>query len=207
MEKTKLVEIRKDLKNKKPDFVRSDYGKKPGLFKKWHRPKGITNKLRLKKRGYYIHISSGYRSPAAIRGFSKNGFELVKVNKIADLKNIDNSSQIGLVSGKLGQKKKLEIVQKAKELKIVLQNINDLDKYVKSVEEDMKLRKNKKHEVSKKKEQKTKEVAEKVKAKETEDKKKINEEKKLSETEKTDKEEEILKKEKHEKEKILTQKQ
>ena len=56
------------LRKKKPRFIRRDYTKRKNLGKKWRRPKGIDNKLRLNIKGHGKKISQGYRSAKRIRG-------------------------------------------------------------------------------------------------------------------------------------------
>lgn len=214
MEKTRLLEVRKQLRKRKPDFIRSDYGKKARLDKKWRKPRGKTNKLRLKKRGYRVYVSSGYRSPALIRGFSKNGLEPIIVNNLSDLNSMDKNTQTAVISSTMGQRKKIEIVKKAKEMKIVLQNVNDIEKYLKSVEKNMELRKSNKKEIINKKKERVKEAEAKLKeAEKKKNQKEVQEpvkevsKDKISESEKVEKSEETKKKEKTEKDKILTQRQ
>lgn len=207
MEKKKLLGLRKQLKKKRPDFIRNDCNKKARLGKKWHRPKGITNKMRLNLRGYPKVISSGYRSPVLVRGLTKQGLEPVIISNVSELTKLDPSSQMPILSSRLGQRKKSEIVKKAKEMNIKLQNIRNIEKYLTFVEENMKIRKDKKQAVTKKKEEKAKEAEKKAKEKLAEEEKKKEEEKKLTEAEKAKKEEEEEKKSKQEKEKVLTQRQ
>ena len=52
MEKKDLLEFRKKIKAKKPNFIRQDAHKKGEIKKKWRRPKGLQSKMRLHKRGY-----------------------------------------------------------------------------------------------------------------------------------------------------------
>ena len=47
----KSLELRKDIKKKKPTFLRQDGHKKKRLGNKWRRPTGTDNKVRLGLRG------------------------------------------------------------------------------------------------------------------------------------------------------------
>lgn len=207
MEKQKLLEVKKAMKKRKPTFIRNDANKKKRLEAKWHRPKGLTNKMRLNKRGYPRVVSTGYRTPVELRGLTKHGLEPVTINKISDLLSLDPTTQIALVSSTMGQRKKVAVLEKAKEMKLKIQNIKNIEDYLTFVKEEMQTRKENKEVVAKKKEERVKEAEKKAKAKEAEEKKKQEEEKTLSVEEKAEKEEEIQKKEKEEKEKVLTKRQ
>ena len=47
-EKKKLLEVRKILKDKKPDFKQQNFGKKKKIADKWKRPRGLQSKMRHK---------------------------------------------------------------------------------------------------------------------------------------------------------------
>ena len=80
----------------------------------WRRPTGRDNKMREKRRGYPARVSIGYKKTKKEKEIIiQNPKELEKVNK----KSI-------IVVGNVGKKKKIEIVKRAKELKIQLSNVN-----------------------------------------------------------------------------------
>ena len=91
METERLLEIRRRIKSRKPEFIRQDYHKKPGLKRKWRKPKGLHSKLRLNKRGKYKKVSKGYRSPWQVRGLHKTGLEERIVNNIKQLDGLDHA--------------------------------------------------------------------------------------------------------------------
>ena len=45
-ETKKLLELRKKIKGKKPNFIRQDAHKHKRLARKWRKPKGIQSKMR-----------------------------------------------------------------------------------------------------------------------------------------------------------------
>jgi len=53
-----LIEIKKDMKSKKPNFARRNYNTKPRISNGWRKPKGLQNKMRLNKKGYYCNENS-----------------------------------------------------------------------------------------------------------------------------------------------------
>lgn len=192
--KEKLLAARKSAKEKKPKFIRQDAHKKANLRVCWRKPKGLQSKMRYKRPGYRCSVEVGYGSPSAVRGLSREGLMPVTVNNPPDLNKIEEG-QAALISGNVGQMKKVEIVKKAKDLGIKVLNVKNIDEYLKSVNEKM----------QKKKEEKSKVMKEKV-AKKAEKEKKAEEKKKEGLAEKLT-EEDKKEKERKEREKILTKKE
>ena len=107
----------------------SKFGNGKGKKASWRKPTGRDNKMREKRRGYAPVVSIGYRSDKKIRGTleEKNPVTIMNIN---DLKKI-GKKDIGVV-GNVGAKKKIEIVKKAKEMKIELKNVN-IDAFLKKL--------------------------------------------------------------------------
>mgnify|MGYP006420364653 CR=1 FL=1 len=157
-DKKRLLEQRKDLKSKKPNFVRQDSHKKPKLGNKWRRPKGIQSKMRLHKRGYRRSISKGWKSPKEVRGLDRDGFMPVIIHALNQLINIDKETQSIIIASDVGQKKKVDLVKEALKLNLSITNF-DAEKYLNKVEEELKKKKQAKEVKDKKKEDKKKEEA------------------------------------------------
>jgi len=190
----KLLQKRKEMKARKPKFTRQDCHKNVRLGDGWRRPKGLQSKMRLNKSGYKRSISVGYKTPVEVRGLSKEGLIPVIVTNISELIKI-KEGEGAVISGKVGQKKRMEIAKKAADLSIKILNIKDIESYLKSVNEKMKKNKEKKASATKEKEKKQAEKEKKAKEKKEED---LAE--KLTDEEKKDKE-------KKEREKVLTKKE
>lgn len=184
----KLLEIRKDRKSKKPNFVRQDSHKKAEIKTRWRAARGLHSKMRLGFKGYRKTPSQGYRSPIKVRGLHPSGLKPIIINNISQLSTIDKESQGAIVASSVGVKKKIDILKKAKELGITILNIKDTEKFVKQAQEK----------IAKRKEQR-----EKTKQKKEEKKPKKKDEKGAKE-DLTDKEKQ--EKEKKEKDKLLTKK-
>lgn len=190
----KLLEARKAMKAKKPDFIRQDAHKRSKLRPCWRKPKGIQSKMRLKRTGYRKIVEVGYGCPAAVRGLSREGLMPVIVSNLSGLKKIEEG-QAAVIARAVGQKKRAEIAKMAGELGIRILNIRNIEEYLKSVNEGL----------QKKREEKKKHTKEKEKKKE-EREKKAGEKKKEDLAEKlTD--EEKKEREKKEREKILTKRE
>jgi len=193
MDKKELLELRRRIKKKKPNFIRQDAHKRSRLNKRWRRPKGIQSKMRLHKSGYRKSISVGYGSPRAVFGLHSTGLKPELVNSLKDLENIDSKVQGIILSHSIGQKKKTEMILKAKEKGITILNVKDIDKFLKNMEDKIKSQQERKKAKDEEKSKKKKE-AEKTKVKGD---KKLSD--KLSDEEKKDEE-------KKEKDKLLTKK-
>ncbi len=147
----------------------SKFGKGSGKKAGWRKPKGRDNKMREKKKGYAPVVSIGY-------GTDKSKEDhVVRISNIVDLKKI-GKDQIGFIES-VGEKKKIEIVKKAKEMKVQLKNVN-VETFLKKNEKTQKIKLEKKKilEAAKKKIEKKKVVAEGKEEKKTEikeDKKEI----------------------------------
>jgi len=110
-----------------PKFLRRDatrfamFGYGRGKKAKWRSPKGRHNKMRDKKRGYPAVVSIGYSTDKKEKG-KINTKAPVLVSNLNDLKKVGKENIILL--GKVGTKKRIEILEKAKEMKIEVYKIN-----------------------------------------------------------------------------------
>ena len=94
----------------------SKLGKGRKKKQKWKKPTGRHNKMRWKRRGYPAVVSIGYQKDKDSRK---------KILIIRNLKDLDSVKKgYIIVMGNVGKKKKIEILEKAKEKKIKFQNIN-----------------------------------------------------------------------------------
>ncbi len=113
----RLLRLRRRLKSRKPEFLRTLWWKFP-KFKndpKWRKPKGIDNPMRLKRKGYPPLAEVGYGSPAAVRGLHPTGLEPVRVSSPAELEALDPSRHLVVIASSVGLRKRMEILAKARE--------------------------------------------------------------------------------------------
>ncbi|WP_338601079.1 50S ribosomal protein L32e [Sulfolobus tengchongensis] len=122
----KIYEIRQKLKSKKPEFMRYDWDKFYRLERqeKWRRPYGRDNKTRLKIRGFPPIVSVGYRLPKEIRELHPTGLKQVLVHNVNELIKLQNQKDnvIVIIASSVGFKKRIEILNKAKELGLKVSN-------------------------------------------------------------------------------------
>ncbi|MEM0230967.1 MAG: 50S ribosomal protein L32e [Candidatus Woesearchaeota archaeon] len=194
--KKEHLKKRAEIAKKRPKFVMQCYGRRKRVKARWRYPTGIHSKLRHRKAGHIPVVSTGWRSPADIRGLHSSGLEMVIVSNIKELEKIKKESQGVIISSKVGMKKRMEIIRKAQQQGIEVLNL-DAEKYLTKAEEEFKKRVEKKKEASQTKEKKMREREEAASKKEKESQ---NENKEISAEEK--KEEEIK-----EMEKVLTSKE
>lgn len=105
----------------------SKLGKGRKKIQKWKRPTGRDNKMREKRRGYPAVVSIGYKKPENSRQ-KINSKEVLRVNNINDLKKATKDNII--VIGKIGKRKKIEVMKKAQELGLNIHKTN-LNKFIK----------------------------------------------------------------------------
>jgi len=169
-------------KKKRHNFVRynSEYLNKLGS--NWRKPKGMHNKTRLSKKGHPLLVSIGYGNQKQSKGMYKSQFHYKLINSENDLENL--KEKYIMISGNLGLRSKILLLNKVKVLNVNVLNVKDIEKFIKDAEEKIKINKqkkklkeHKKQEVKKKVEEaskKTKEITEEEKTeKDKEEKRKI----------------------------------
>ncbi len=186
-----LLQVRNELKEKKPIFIRQDNPKRKKLNYKWRKPKGIHSKIRHHFKGRRKMPSPGYKSPRQIKNLHVSGLMMVRVFSIDDVKKINKETQGIVIAKNVGIKKKIGILKISKQMNIAVLNLN-VDETIKKIEDFIS---------SKSKKSETKKET----AKEKEEKKQIGK-KETKEKEHQMSDEERKESEKKEKDKILTKK-
>jgi large subunit ribosomal protein L32e len=116
-----------------PKFLRHTAHKysKLGLRRKkkkvWRRPTGRDNKMREQRRGHPALVAIGYSTDRKEKGKIEKKTPVV-VRNVPQIEKI-GKNQIAIL-GNVGMKKKIDIVKKAKELKIEIYKLN-IDKFLK----------------------------------------------------------------------------
>lgn len=152
-----LLEVRKEMKERKPDFVRQDNPKRMKVNYKWRKPKGIHSKIRHKFKGRRKMPSPGYKSPREAKGLHFSGLMSVGVSSAIDIAKIRKESEGAVIARSVGIKKKLEILKKARELNVSILNLN-INEQIKKIEDFISSKKKKTAVETKKAEAKEKEA-------------------------------------------------
>ena len=119
--KEKLL-IRKQIKNRTPDFIREEWFRYKRISRNWRRPDGITSKMRINLKYRPNKVRIGYRGPKETRGLHSSGFEEIAVYNVKDIENVDPKTQAARIGSTVGTKKRIEIEKKAEELDVRVLN-------------------------------------------------------------------------------------
>ncbi len=183
-----LLAIRRHKNKRKPHFTRQDVPKKARLDAVWRKPKGLQSKMRRHLRGRKRSPSPGFGSPRLVRGLTPQGYVPVVVSNIAMLSKINPQKEGVVISGLVGQKRRVLIVKKVLELKLTLLNIKDGQGFLKSVEADLAERRKTKKEKKQAKEKKKEELEKKIEKEKAKEQKEKKEEPALTDEEKKEQE-------------------
>jgi len=104
----------KDPNKKIPEFKRGESWRYKRIKQNWRKPKGIDNKMRLQLKGWPPIVKIGYRKSKKLRGLHPSGLVEILVYSIKDLEHLNPSMHAVRISGRLGLKKKLEILKEAR---------------------------------------------------------------------------------------------
>jgi large subunit ribosomal protein L32e len=207
----RLLDVRKDLKSKKPLFRQQDFHKKSRLSAKWKRPTGLQSKMRHQFKGYARRVKQGWRSPSLIRDFHGKGFKIVFLNNLKDVETIILKDNEAILIGNVGMKKKLAIAKRAVERNLRLIN-TDYSELQKTADELLANKKKSKVEKQEKKKKSIEDALKKAdkKEKDKKDKKDKKDDALKSDSDKNDvltlSEEDKKEKEKQEKDEVLIHK-
>ncbi|TFG02377.1 MAG: 50S ribosomal protein L32e [Promethearchaeota archaeon] len=113
MEKDRLMELRKQKKRKNPKFRRVESWRYKRVKDSWRKARGIDSQTRKKTKSGVKSPSVGYRSPKKIRGLHPSGYEEVRVTSIDDFKGLSNKRHAIKISGRLGTRKRIPLVEYA----------------------------------------------------------------------------------------------
>jgi large subunit ribosomal protein L32e len=117
-----LLELRKSVKSRKPEFVRQESWRYKRVKESWRKPKGIDSHMRLQIKGWPPIVKVGYRGPKAARYLHPSGYRDILIHNIKELAMLDPSKDAARIASTVGARKRALILQKAKELGIKVLN-------------------------------------------------------------------------------------
>lgn len=170
-----LLKVKIAMKKRQPSFKRQDSNQKD-QFHGWKKPRGMHNKMRRRMRGHMHVPNIGFGSPTAIKFVNRHGLIPVLITNLTELKRLDNKKN-SIILGKLGLKKKIELIKKCVELKFSISNLKDPSKFLEEKNKFLMDKKKLKQDRVLKKEKSKSELEKKAKEKET---KEDNKEKKTT---------------------------
>ena len=118
--------IRKTLskKKKKPKFNVLNLGFFKSVKKRWRKPRGTHNKKRMKFKWAGSSPKIGYRNAKEIRGLHPCGLKELLVHNATGL---DGLKGVAIrIASKVGGRKRKEIIEKAKTLKLKVLNSGEI---------------------------------------------------------------------------------
>ncbi len=174
--KEALLKLRKQLKGRKPDFIREDYQKRACIPLPWRRPRGIHSKMRHRFAGHRALVHPCYGSPKAVYGLHPSGYEPVLIHTLNELAKLDPKTHGVVLGSTLGLPRRIALLTQAKALGLKVLNAKDIDATLKAVQDGIAARKAAKTQAAKAKETKTKEKEKAAQAKKPELAQKVNEE-------------------------------
>jgi len=114
---------RAEISGRRPEFLRQEWHRRQRLQNvKWRKPQGDHSKMRQHYRYRPNVVSIGFGSPRLARYLHPSGFREVMVCNVKDLDKIRPDTEAARVAHSVGYKKRLEIEEKADELKIRVLN-------------------------------------------------------------------------------------
>lgn len=120
--KEKLL-IRKQIKDRTPEFLREEWFRYKRIPDNWRRPDGLQSKMRKNLKYRPSKVRVGFKGPKKVRGLHSSGFEEVLIHNVSDLENVEPKKQAVRIGGTVGTKKRLEIAKKAEERDIRVLNM------------------------------------------------------------------------------------
>ncbi len=112
----RLLQVRKEVAEHRPEFVRPESWRYDRLHPEWRKPKGLDNKVRKSIKGWPKRVKVGYRGPAPVRGYHSSGQREVIVYNAKDLTKVVPGKEVVRMGATVGARKRVEIMKRASEL-------------------------------------------------------------------------------------------
>lgn len=122
-----LLELRKRISDSRPKFIRQESWRYDRLAENWRRPKGIDNKMRLQVSGVPPLVKIGYRGPKAARCLHPSGYTDNLIFNPNELQRLDPKKDAARISHTVGTRKRIIILEKAKNMGIKVLNPGKLN--------------------------------------------------------------------------------
>ncbi len=134
MSPIKIPKWVRELKLKRPKFVRQESWRYIRLKPNWRKPKGKDSKMRLQVKGWPPLVKVGYRTPRTYRGLHPSGYKEVLVYRPDDLEGLNPEVHAVRIAGSVGMRKRLVILEEAEKLGLKVLNPPTLAEEAEEVE-------------------------------------------------------------------------
>jgi len=118
----RLLRVRRTISRRRPKFVRQESWRYVRVKENWRRPRGIDSKMRLKLKSRPALVSVGYGSPRKVRGLHPSGKREVLVHNVEELERINPEVEVARIAHTVGLRKRIQILERAKDLGITVLN-------------------------------------------------------------------------------------
>jgi large subunit ribosomal protein L32e len=112
---------------KKHAFKRQESWRYIRVKSSWRKPRGKTSRMRRRIKGWPKIVSVGYGNKRKLKGLHPSGYKPVIVHNVKELEKI-NKAQAAVIAHSVGERKKLQIIEKAKELGLKILNQKPIEK-------------------------------------------------------------------------------
>ncbi len=106
----------------KTRFKRQESWRLKRVKENWRRPRGVTSRMRKEKNGWPALVKAGRGTSAATKGRHPRGLIERLVRNEADLEGLNPKLHIVRLSGSLGERRRIILVERAKSLNIHIAN-------------------------------------------------------------------------------------
>lgn len=134
VQEKRLMELRKRMNKKRPSFRRVESWRYKRVKDSWRKARGIDSKTRKKKKSGVKSPTVGYRSPKKVRGLHPSGYIEARVTTIQELNNLNKNQHAIKISGKLGAKKRLTLIDFCQKRGFKILNLGISQKEIESLE-------------------------------------------------------------------------
>ncbi len=118
----RLLRIRRIISRRRPKFIRQESWRYVRVKENWRRPRGIDSKMRLKLKSRPALVNIGYGSPKKVRGLHPSGKKEVLIHNVEELEKINPEVEVARIAHTVGLRKRIQILERAKELGITVLN-------------------------------------------------------------------------------------
>jgi len=109
----RLLKIARQKKNHKPKFRHEQAHRWIRVSDSWRKVRGIDNATREKRKGRIAMVSSGYRTPKAVRDLHPSMYVEVRVHRASELEELDPEVHAVRIASTVGFRKRQEIMAAA----------------------------------------------------------------------------------------------
>jgi len=89
----KAIDLRKNVKKKKPRFRRHESWRYKRLKDSWRKPRGLDNKMKQERKGWPKSVKIGYGGPRIARNLHPSGYKEVLVHNPDEAASVNPETQ------------------------------------------------------------------------------------------------------------------